>query len=88
MLPSVGVQALLTRLADTDVRAQLAYQDRVRAFHARLRNFYYGYLFRDRPFGRADFGRAPSFTTRNKCRGWIRRDRRPVTIPPLHGGDR
>jgi ABC-2 type transport system permease protein len=69
VLPSVGVQVLLTRLADTDVRAQLAYQDRVRAFHARLRNFYYGYLFRDRPFGRADFGRAPSFTTRINAEG-------------------
>ncbi len=69
VLPSVGVQALLTRLADTDVRAQLAYQDRVRAFHARLRNFYYGYLFRDRPFGRADFGRAPSFTARKNTAG-------------------
>ena len=71
VLPSVGVQALLTRLADTDVRAQLAYQDQVRAFHARLRNFYYGYLFRDRPFGRADFGRAPSFTTRINAAGGL-----------------
>ena len=69
VLPSVGVQALLTRLADTDVRAQLAYQDRVRAFHARLRNFYYGYLFRDRPFGRVDFGRAPIFTARMNTAG-------------------
>lgn len=60
-LPSVGVQALLTRLAQTDLTAQLAYQDRVRAFHARLRNFYYAYLFRDRPFGKADFARAPRF---------------------------
>lgn len=61
VLPSVGVQALLTRLADTDLSGQLAYQDRIRAFHARLRRFYYGYLFTDRPFGRADFGRAPRF---------------------------
>lgn len=61
VLPSVGVQALLTRLARTDVTAQLAYQDRVRAFHARLRDFYYAYLFRDRPFGKADFARAPRF---------------------------
>ena len=61
VLPSVGVQALLTRLAETDLRAQLAYQDRIRAFHARLREFYYGYLFRDRPFGRADFERVPRF---------------------------
>ena len=61
VLPSVGVQALLTRLARTDLRAQLAYQDRIRAFHRELRAFYYGYLFRDRPFGRADLGRAPRF---------------------------
>ncbi|WP_448662597.1 ABC transporter permease [Sphingomonas sp. CJ20] len=64
VLPSVGVQALLTRLADTDLAAQLAYQDRIRAFHARLRSFYYGYLFRDRPFGKADFDRAPRFDAR------------------------
>ena len=61
VLPSVGVQALLTRLADTDLAGQLAYQDRIRAFHARLLRFYYGYLFRDRPFGKADFDRAPRF---------------------------
>lgn len=61
VLPSVGVQALLTRLADTDLAGQLAYQDRIRAFHGRLRRFYYGYLFRDRPFGKVDFDRAPRF---------------------------
>lgn len=61
VLPSVGVQAALTRLAETDLTAQLAYQDRIRAFHDRLRVFYYGYLFRDRPFGKADFDRAPRF---------------------------
>jgi ABC-2 type transport system permease protein len=59
VLPSVGVQALLTRLARTDIAAQLAYQDRIRAFHERLRQFYYGYLFRDRPFGNADYDAAP-----------------------------
>ena len=62
VLPSVGVQALLTRLAGTDLTGQLAYQDRIRAFHGRLRDFYYAYLFRDRPFGRADFERAPRFS--------------------------
>ena len=62
VLPSVGVQALLTRLSDTDLTAQLAYQDRIRDFHRRLREFYYGYLFTDRPFGKEDFGRAPVFT--------------------------
>lgn len=61
VLPSVGVQAALTRLARTDLQAQLGYQDRIRDYHRRLREFYYGYLFRDRPFGRADFARAPRF---------------------------
>lgn len=61
ILPSVGVQGLLTRLARTDLSAQLAYKDRIRAFHARLRQFYYAYLFTDRPFGKPDFARAPRF---------------------------
>ncbi len=61
ILPSVGVQALMSRMANTDLAAQLAYQDRIRAYHRNLREFYYGYLFRDRPFGKADFGKAPSF---------------------------
>lgn len=60
-LPAVGLQATLSRLAETDLKAQMAYQDRVRAYHQRLREFYYGYLFRDRPFTKADFARAPSF---------------------------
>lgn len=61
VLPSIGVQAALTRLARTDLQAQLGYQDRVRDYHRRLREFYYGYLFRDRPFGRADVARVPRF---------------------------
>ena len=69
VLPSVGLQALLTRLADTDLQAQLAYQDRIRSFHRRLREFYYGYLFTDRPFGKDDFGRAPKFDAASLDRG-------------------
>lgn len=61
VLPPVGLQALLTRLAGTDLQAQLAYQDRIRDYHRRLREFYYGYLFTDRPFGKADFEKAPKF---------------------------
>lgn len=51
LLLSVVVQSVLVRLANTDMQAQLAYQDRLRAFHKRLRNFYYGYLFTDKTFG-------------------------------------
>lgn len=61
VLPGVATQLALHRLADTDPAAQIAYQDRVRAFHGQLRRFYYPYLFRDLPFDRADFARAPVF---------------------------
>nr|MBA4769456.1 DUF3526 domain-containing protein [Sphingobium sp.] len=61
VLPSVGVQAALARLADTDMQAQLAYQDRIRAYHQTLRRFYYRYLFTDTPFGKEDFVRTPRF---------------------------
>jgi ABC-2 type transport system permease protein len=59
MLPAVGVQTLIHRLAQTDLTAQLAYQDRVRAFHERLRGFYYPYVFNEVRFGNADFAAAP-----------------------------
>lgn len=65
VLPSVGVQALLTRLAQTDLGAQLAYQDRIRAYHREIREFFYAYLFRDRPFGKADFAKVPAFRDRD-----------------------
>jgi ABC-2 type transport system permease protein len=62
LLPGVGAQAVLHRLANTDLPAQLAYQDRTAAFHREIRHFYYGYLFRERPFGMADFARRPAYT--------------------------
>ncbi|WP_149194538.1 DUF3526 domain-containing protein [Luteimonas suaedae] len=68
LLPPVGMQALLTRWADTDMQAHLAYQDRIRAYHAALRRFYYGYLFRDRPFTGDDYARAPKFDPEHMTR--------------------
>jgi len=61
LLPSVSVQVLLHRLADTDLSAQLAYQARIARFHADLRRFFYPYLFDERPFGPADVARIPTF---------------------------
>lgn len=61
VLPAVGVQALLHRTAQTDLRAGLEYQDRIRTFHERLRRFYYPYLFNDTPFREADFDKAPKW---------------------------
>lgn len=59
MLPAVAVQTAVHRAARTDLAAQLAYQDRVRAFHERLRRFYYPYIFNETPFREPDFARAP-----------------------------
>lgn len=64
LLPGVGAQAILHRVAGTDLPAQLAYQDRIAAFHEQVRAFYYGYLFNDRPFGAADYAKRPVFEDR------------------------
>ena len=61
VLPPVGLQAALTRMAATDMQAHLAYQDRIRAYHGELRRFYYGFLFGDKPFLEEDYQRAPEF---------------------------
>lgn len=61
LLPGVGAQAALARLAETDLEAQLAYQDAIAEFHRRLRSFYYPYLFDDLPFGERDFEAQPRF---------------------------
>ena len=59
--PPVLLQRSLQALAGTDLRASLAYEARVRAFHASLREFYYPLLFRDHAFDRAAFETLPQF---------------------------
>lgn len=61
LLPPIALQRALHRLANSDITAQLAYQERVRAFHKRLRSFYYPYLFKGIPFTPTDFDKAPQF---------------------------
>lgn len=61
LLAPVNVQVLLHRLADTDLRAQLAYQQRIEGFHTGLRRFFYPYFFHERPFGKEDFARMPVY---------------------------
>lgn len=61
VLPAIGVQTLLHRKAQTDLRAGLAYQDRIRAYHERLRRFYYPYLFNETPFRDDDFAKTPKW---------------------------
>lgn len=48
--PSALVERALQRLAGTDAAASQRYLDRVRAFHASLREFHYPKLFLDEPF--------------------------------------
>jgi ABC-2 type transport system permease protein len=62
LVPPIGLQRALHRLAGTDVRAQLEYLDAVRAYHGELRRFYYPYLFDERPFEAADWQRMPRWT--------------------------
>ena len=59
ILPAVGVQTILHRLAQTDLKAGLAYQKRVRSYHEKLRRFYYPYIFNEAPFREDDFAKAP-----------------------------
>jgi len=61
LLAPVNVQVLLHRLAQSDLRAQLAYQERIAAYHARLRSFFYPYLFNERAFTRADLEKLPVY---------------------------
>jgi ABC-2 type transport system permease protein len=65
VLPAVGIQSAIHRMAATDLTSQLAYQDRVRAFHQALRQFYYPYIFDGEPFSNADFASAPRWPGRS-----------------------
>lgn len=59
--PPVLLERSLQALAGTDLRASLAYEARVRAFHASLREFYYPKLFRDEAFDPAARVALPQF---------------------------
>ncbi|ASK17893.1 DUF3526 domain-containing protein [Halomonas sp. N3-2A] len=71
LLPGVGVQAALHRTAHTDLPAQLAYQDRIADFHRQIREFYYPYMFNDRPFSTADFQHRPAFKPLTHEAQWL-----------------
>lgn len=75
VLPAVGAQVALHRLADTDLPAQLSYQDRIAEYHTVIREFYYPYLFNDTLFDVADFAKRPDFSPftggQSMPSGWI-----------------
>jgi len=62
--PPVLLERSLQALAGTDVLSSLAYEARVRAFHAALREFYYPRLFRDERFEPAALDALPHFAAR------------------------
>jgi ABC-2 type transport system permease protein len=61
LAPPVLVERTMQLLAGTDLQASLAYEARVRAFHAELRAFCYPRLFRNEPFDRAELAALPRF---------------------------
>lgn len=71
LLPGVAAQGVLHQLAATDLPAQLAYLDATARFHQQIREFYYPYVFNDRPFGLSDFAQRPVFSPHQvRSVGW------------------
>lgn len=64
LAPPVLLERSLQALAGTDLRAALAYEARVRAFHADLRAYHYPKLFRGEPFDPAALQSLPRFAPR------------------------
>jgi ABC-2 type transport system permease protein len=59
--PTALVERGFERLAGTDTRAMIAYEDSVRAFHGELRAFHYPLLFRDPPYDPVAFEGLPRY---------------------------
>lgn len=60
-LPGVGAQVALHQFANTDLPAQLHYQDQITNYHKQIRTYYYPYLFHDLEFNSAKFDARPVF---------------------------
>ena len=59
--PPALAERALQAIAGTNMAASLAYEQRVRDFHAVLRTYYYPRLFRDEVFSDASLGQRPEF---------------------------
>ncbi|MGO2477394.1 MAG: DUF3526 domain-containing protein [Pseudoalteromonas sp.] len=59
--PSTLLSRTMTRLANTDPIAAWQYQDRVRAYHAQLRRYFYPYLFNPPEFDITELEQIPSY---------------------------
>ncbi len=60
-MPPAGIAQAMSDLAGTDVTAQLVYQQRIRSYHRRLSDFYFDYIFNEKPFAAADLEAVPKF---------------------------
>ena len=60
--PPMLTQRLMSSIADTDIRSSLAYEQRVRDYHASLRAFYYPLLFNEPEFNRETLADLPQFS--------------------------
>ena len=61
LVPTAYAQLLLNQRAGSDLDAHLAYLDRVRAFHAGLRAYFYPLVFAERSLTPADYAAFPHF---------------------------
>ena len=68
VLPPAGLAQAMAVMAGTDVAAQLAYQQRIRRYHRELREFYYDYLFNEKPFKVEDLARGPRWRPADRSR--------------------
>lgn len=60
------LQQILTGMAGTDLKQQLAFVDNTKVYHHRLKDFYYPFLYEDKAFTHADFDQEPQHSFRAK----------------------
>ncbi|WP_053982029.1 DUF3526 domain-containing protein [Marinagarivorans algicola] len=62
--PSSLLERSLQSLANTGTAASIDYEDRVRIYHSKLREFYYPKLFRHEPYDKTHLNKVPRFNGR------------------------
>ncbi|MUH72816.1 DUF3526 domain-containing protein [Psychrosphaera haliotis] len=60
--PAMLVQRSMTQIAQTDTLSMMAYEQSIRDFHARLRHFYYPFLFKASAFDKKQIEQRPSYS--------------------------
>ena len=63
--PSVALQALLERMADSRIERVLGKRDEIERFHTALRRYFYPFVFEERRMRAEDFLGAPVFKSAN-----------------------